>query len=204
MVNTIQDDFKTYLYSNERDIKTRLYDKHFEHFNKKELDYLHKILVKWYVSKRKINPFSDGYCSLCSEETKRNVVLPFLEKEDTFLRYDVIRQVSTNHLTYFNLVWALEYHDIDLKEFIFKLCKDGGYIKPRLYLTEDNVYRLDIIKCGKWFFGLFDYEMRICALEFYKQPWGIQDYTNVTKVEVLKFVADNQSEQLMPITVGRI
>lgn len=190
MVNVIQD-FKSYLYNNERDIKTRLYDKHFEHFNKKELDYLHKILVKWYVSKRKINPFSDEYCSLCSEETKMNVILPFLEKEDTFLRYDVIRRVNTNYLNYVNLVWALEYYDIDLEEFIFKLCKNGGYIKTRMFLSEDNVHCLDIIKKGKWFFGLLDYEMRICTLKFYKQPWGIKDYTSVTKDEVLKFLIDN-------------
>ena len=191
MVNTVQDDFKSYLHNNERDIKTRLYDKHFEHFNKKELDYLHKILVKWYVSKRRINSFSDEYCALCADDTKTNIVLPFLKKEDTFLRYDVIRRVNTNYLNYFNLVWALQERDIDLKEFIFRLCKDGGYIKTRMFLSEDNTYRLDIIKKGKWFFGLSDYECHICTLKFYKQPWGIKDYTGVTKDEVLKFMTDN-------------
>lgn len=191
MVNIVQDDFKSYLYNNEFDIKNRLYDRHIDHFNKKELDYLHKILVKWYVSKRKINPFSDEYCSLCSEETQRNVVLPFLEKEDNFLRYDVINIISINSLVYHNLAWCLKVRDIDLKKFIFKLCKNGGYINTRMFLSEDNTYRLDIIKYGKWFFGLSDYECHICTLKFYKQPWGIKDYTGVTKDEVLKFMADN-------------
>ena len=191
MVNIVQDDFKSYLYNNERDIKTRLYDRHIDHFNKMDLNYLHKILMKEYGLKRKINPFSDEYCALCADDTKTNIILPFLKKEDAFLRYDVIKRVSTNYLDYFNLAWALQEHDIGLKEFIFKLCKNGGYIKTRLVLSEDNVYYLDIIKKGKWFFGLLDYEMRICTLKFYKQPWGIVDYTSVTKDEVLKFLIDN-------------
>lgn len=190
MVNVVQD-FKIFLYNNEFDIKNRLYDRYLDNFNKKELDYLHKILVKMYISKTKMNPFSDEYCSLCSEETKMNVVLPFLEKEDNFLRYDVINIISINSLEYHNLAWCLKVRDIDLKKFIFKLCKHGGYVKTQMFLSDDNTYRLDIIKYGKRFFRLSDYECHICTLKFYKQPWGIKDYTRVLKDEVSNFLIEN-------------
>lgn len=186
-------DFKNFLYKNEFRIKNYLYE-NIQGYNKDNLDKLSKTIVQMFIKDNNIMPFGSIYCALTDKDTIQGIILPFLQKEDTFLRYDVFKMYfSFHHLDLDNISFAFDTKQIDLQEYIDKLKKYGYNVKAKLERNGETILAtIEISK--KWFFGLLKRGGILCKLEFFKRPFGYKVYSGVSPNEVKKFLVDNGLE----------